>query len=184
MDCIAKHRCQGLTLIELLITLSVIAILAMVAVPSFQTIVKDNRIREQSTDLLISLKLARSEAVKRDQDITLLRTSGSLTCTGSDTPWEGGWQVFIDSDSDQTIDSGELLLRKQLALSGGNTLCVNGSSTTYLTYQPDGTANVSRTLTLCDSRGSSHAKAVIVDSTTGRARISTTQSDGSSLNCP
>lgn len=68
----------GFTMIELMITLSVFAIVLAVAVPSFRTLIEDNRVSSQANLLLGAMKAARSEAVRSGVPISLERNNGSF----------------------------------------------------------------------------------------------------------
>lgn len=75
----------GFSLVELLITLAVAAILLTLAVPSFQDYMANQRVRSASADLVSALNLARSEAVKRAADVSVVPTAG----------WANGWVVKV-----------------------------------------------------------------------------------------
>lgn len=79
-------RMQGLTLIELMITVSIAAILAGLAAPSFHSMMLNQRIRSASSDLAMDLTLARSEAIKQNGSISMSSTSGT-------TAWQNGWGI-------------------------------------------------------------------------------------------
>jgi type IV fimbrial biogenesis protein FimT len=91
----SKLRTQGFTLIELVTTITVMAILAGLALPSFSAFVANQRIRNVSFDLMAAMTLARSQAVTRN-------TSVSLQKVGTD--WDGGWRV---SDGTLTFHNQE-----------------------------------------------------------------------------
>ena len=160
-------KLRGFTLIELMITLSIAAILAAIAAPSFSTTIQNNRMATQYNELLASLSLARSEAIKRGQRVTTCQSSTGNSCGGSASNWHTGWVVFVDADEDGTIDAGEDIIRVNGALSGGNTLSFNFDNTIF---GSDGLSDGgSRTFTLCDARGDANSRGLVV-LTTGRAR--------------
>lgn len=74
----------GFTLIELIIGLIVLSILLAVAVPSYQSVIAEQRVRTTVTDLHSALALARSEAIKRNASVSLAPASGG---------WSAGWQI-------------------------------------------------------------------------------------------
>lgn len=86
---------SGVTLIELLIAVAVLAIGAVLAIPSFTELVKNNRLTSASNNLVRALQLARSEAVKRNAPVTVCRSQDQAQCkTGSG--WTDGWIVFVE----------------------------------------------------------------------------------------
>jgi len=87
-------RPSGFTLVELMVSLAVLAILLALAVPSFQNATLGARLSGYANDLLASTQLARSEAIKRNAPVTLCRSTDGTTCatTGS---WHVGWIVRL-----------------------------------------------------------------------------------------
>lgn len=81
---------SGFTLIELMVTISILAILLGIGVPSFRAMIEGNRIRTVTNDLVIALQFARSEAVKRGIPVTLCSSNDQAACTGT---WADGWVV-------------------------------------------------------------------------------------------
>jgi len=159
---------QGFTLIELVITLSIAAILMAIAAPSFSSIIQNNRMTTQYNELLASLSLARSEAIKRAQQVTVCQSSTGTSCGGASSSWHVGWIVYVDTNTDDTRDGGEDILRVNSVLSGDNTLSYDS---TRAAFGSDGLAigNSAGTFTLCDSRGDANKQGLVVSST-GRAR--------------
>ena len=158
---------RGFTLIELLVTLAVAAILITVAVPNYQMFVMNNRMASQANDLLTSLSVARSEAVKRAANVTVCASSDGATCTGT---WAQGW-IVRDAAG---------VIQVQRALSGSSALSGGTDVASTLTYTPSGRTNIaasattaSTTLTLCPpSPAIVNGRAIQVERT-GRARVST-----------
>jgi type IV fimbrial biogenesis protein FimT len=83
---------QGFTLIELLVTVAMFAILTSIAAPSFKEFTIQQRLRAASFDLRTDLVLARSEALKRNQNVTIRPRQ---------TGWQTGWVVLVDSSAQE-----------------------------------------------------------------------------------
>lgn len=181
-----KHTHNGFTVIELMITLLVAAILAAIAAPSFSDIIKNNRLTTQINELQASLGITRSEAITRNVSITMCRSSNGTGCSGN---WQNGWIAFIDSNFDGNV-GGEEVLRVHGRLSVNNTLAFT-QATNRVTYAPDGVVRSGPgTFKLCDDRGANSAKAVIVN-ITGRPRLALdgngdgiVEDGGGNISCP
>lgn len=172
------NRKNGFTLIELLVTLSVAAILLAVAVPNYITFIQNNRLATQANDLVTMLNYARSEAVKRNQRITVCSSTDSASCAVS-TTWDTGLLVFADNNGDGTVDGGEAILQVRQGIEGGNTL---RTGLNRVTYQSNGfSSGFFGTFRLCDLRGTASARAIVI-SPQGRVRTSTLTAEG--LACP
>lgn len=87
---------QGFTLIELMVTIAVVAVLAALAFPSFQYSLRSNRTSTATNELMASLALARSEAVRSARGSGLCTSADGATCGGT---WNDGWIVWIDNDA-------------------------------------------------------------------------------------
>jgi len=102
---IRRKKHLGFTLIEMMVTVSVAAILLSIAVPSFTTMIKNARISSATNEFISSLILARSEALKRNDNVSLCSSSDLLTCS-QDIEFANGWIVFQDCNRDGIIDAG------------------------------------------------------------------------------
>lgn len=111
-----NRRQHGFTLVELMITIMVAAILLVVAVPAMQTLVQNNRLTTQTNDFVSALQLARSEAAKRNRQITVTTRSAG-----------GGWEVL----------DNQIALRVVQPLTGGNNLSAP-TGAWPLQFRPDG----------------------------------------------
>lgn len=84
----------GLTLIELMVTIAVLAIVIAIAVPSFSTMIANNRALSTGEQLITAINYARAEAIKRGDRITLCGTTNGAACNGS---WANDWIVVTDN---------------------------------------------------------------------------------------
>lgn len=95
-----SHR-RGFTTLELLVVVAIAAILAAIAVPSFTPIMERWRVRQASEDMVSTLALARSEAVKRGGRV-VLRRNGPCSANGD---WSCGWLLFYDVPGTEADES-------------------------------------------------------------------------------
>lgn len=89
---------SGYTLIELMVTVAVVAVLATVAVPNFNSFISNARERGDIQQLMKSMVAARSEAVVRARPVTLTATEGD---------WSKGWRAWVDINGNGSYDDGE-----------------------------------------------------------------------------
>lgn len=93
-----------MTLIELMITLAVLAIGLTLAYPSFTSVLRSNRVATHTNTLIASLNLARTEAVKSNRGAGVCPSANGTSCNGVD--WDSGWLVFTDINGDGALDAG------------------------------------------------------------------------------
>ena len=159
---------SGFTLLELIITVALIAIVTTFAIPSITTFTKNDRLTTNINTLIGHLAYARSEAVKLSQQVSICISSNTTSCTGGN--WQDGWIVYIDADGSNTFTAGEQVLRAQQALDGANTLTTAvGTQVTY-DYRGFVTAASVGSFLLCDARSGAFGKTIRI-STTGRVRV-------------
>ena len=91
---------RGFTLIELMVTVGILAIVAAIAAPSFDSSIRNMRINGTADQLISAMSLARVEAVKRGAPVTLCPSSDGLTCSGTD--WQVGYLVTEDKTGSAT----------------------------------------------------------------------------------
>ncbi|WP_019023664.1 MULTISPECIES: Tfp pilus assembly protein FimT/FimU [unclassified Thioalkalivibrio] len=173
-------RHQGFTAIELMVTIGVLAILAMLAAPAFSQILERQRVIGATNSLLNAMHLARSEALKRNERVTLCPSSDGETCR-DDGVWGDGWIWFADRGSTGKRADEDPLIGH--AVPNLENVQVSGNSPVrdYVSYVPRGTTQRANgalqmgSFTVCG-----HAKEGrrVVVSSIGRPRSEPSQ------NCP
>ena len=182
-----KDKQGGFTLVELMFTIVILAVLLGVGIPNFRDFLRNARMTAAANDLLADYNFARSEAVKRRVDVTLCKSTNGAACDTTAGSAFNRWIVFVDDanaatasaeDGNGMVDTGEPILRDTAVAAG-----ITGSSDGHLTiYRTSGfplttaTGNLSRVL-FCDVRksaitvgGVSAARGLSV-SATGRAAV-------------
>lgn len=104
---------SGLTLVEIMITLSVMAILAAVSAPSFNGVLASTQQVGTRDQVINALASARSEAVTRGVDVTICaKAKASYSCATDATTkanWQHGWLIYSDSDGNSNASASEVL---------------------------------------------------------------------------
>jgi type IV fimbrial biogenesis protein FimT len=172
-----KPPSHGFTLIELLVSLTVAGILFAIAIPAFNSFVKNDRDTAEVNSLVGSFSYARSEAVKRGSanGVTVCPSANSQNCDAG--PWTEGWIVtYIDPVN----AANTVVLQAIPALGATNTVTPIVGPPTGITFNSGGTAPAAPfTLRICDPRGAAFARQVEVLST---GRVAASQTPGQSVN--
>ena len=173
----------GFSLVELLVVLGVASVLLVITVPSLSQMLVSTRVTSSTNALILSLTLARSEAIKRNARAVVCRSASGMACAVSGG-WEQGWIVFHDANNNAALDAGESILQVNAALPGALRLSGNAQVQAYVSFSASGAAKLtsgafqSGTFTLCPPSGSDVRQIVL--GTTGRAR----SQPGAPANCP
>jgi type IV fimbrial biogenesis protein FimT len=121
-------RLVGFTVVELLIVLVIAMILLLIGVPSFDALIKNQKITTVAHDFFMAINLTRAEAVRRGSRVDLVPSDG--------VEWSNGWTIFIDLNNNQFPDSGEEVIFSHEKLSNDLKLkaALTDSSKQYLAY--------------------------------------------------
>ncbi|MCY1523651.1 type II secretion system protein H [compost metagenome] len=171
---------NGFTLIELMVVIAIVAILASIGYPSFNTAMLNNRISTQTNSLVGLLQYARTEAVANR---TIVRVCGSTNANNATYPkacnttdWENGVIAFRDADGNGSATATELV-RVMPPSADGNSIRGVANASDSVAFQTDGTLTQSWSLRVCDSRGASSSRQVVIN-IAGQAR------SGGNNQCP
>ena len=171
---------HGLSLIEMLTVLTVVATLGFLAVPSL-TNLRSNASRSAVVNQFFhALFLARSESIKRGKVVSVCKSADGRTCVHRGVDWTIGWIVFVNADRDDppVRDPDEHVIAVYDGWRSGR---ITSNRLAY-SFRPYAQSVVNGTITFCDARGPDHARAIIV-SHTGRPRIARRDSSGRPLQC-
>jgi type IV fimbrial biogenesis protein FimT len=134
----ARARAPGFTLIEMLMTMAIAAILLTIGIPSFRYVTNSNRIAGELNGLLGDLQFARAEAIKEGRTVTVCVSNDGANCANS-TTWQSGWIVFSDPTNVGVVDAGETILRVQTTFSSSDTFNAS-NNVSAITFNREGYA--------------------------------------------
>ncbi len=137
-----KTNNRGFTLIEMMVTIVIAGILMAIAIPNFRVAQRNNCMTTSANLLVASLQYARSEAIKRRQDVMV--TAGAelgVPPADSDNEWGGGWYVWTEArQADNTLASDGYTAGDELRITTPN--CApqmdHPSGGNEFTYKPNG----------------------------------------------
>ena len=133
-------RQQGLTLLELIVTLGILTLLIALGLPSFLELIRANRLTSATNTLVAALNLTRSEAVTRGDFATLCASSNGASCSAGGA-FDQGWIVFIDPDENAQVENNNQIVRVYEPLADGITAVGQGTVVNTITYRADGIVN-------------------------------------------
>ena len=182
---------KGFTLVELMVTLTVASILVGLMVPNMRDFIRNNRLSGGVNDMLHSLQVARTEAIKRQNgNVVMCGTANpsavdpAIVC---DYLTFNGWFVFQDINGNWQHDNGEPVIERHALLDASVTVKTDANDR-IVSFSPSGFANPAGvrvpvgTIVICDSRGvvqygnTATARTLLI-APTGRARASSTWND-------
>jgi type IV fimbrial biogenesis protein FimT len=171
-----RRVCRGFTLIELMVTLTVAAILLGLAAPAFNEVSLSMKLSSHANSMVSSILFARSEAIKRNSVVRVCVSTDGATCgTGG---WQQGWIVMCTTSDGTMCDAAgtdTLVLQAHPALATGWKI-TESSALTSLTFQATGLTSTQSTMTICRQSPSvgSQEREVWV-SATGRPSVKKTE---------
>ena len=171
-------RSSGFTLVELMVTVAVLAILSAIAIPSFTSLINSNRLVTQANELVAAVEGARSEAIRYNQRVYVCSSSDGSSCSGAST-WNG-WLVFLDANRDAAPQATEILQQGTVKAPLQLTSALGNGS---FHFRPDGLARgagevlLATTFRVCLPTSKPADNIRTIQMTSG-SRMNTTKSNG------
>ncbi|WP_370981556.1 GspH/FimT family pseudopilin [Agaribacterium sp. ZY112] len=144
---------NGLTLLELIVAMAVLAIITSLAAPAMTGMIRGNELRGDLNTLKSSIAFARTEAVSLKEQVALCATTDATSCATS-SDWSAGWLIYVDKSGDGLLTTADCdpvvdcILRVQQGLNGQNTLYSSGAYLAFDSYGALATGSLS-SLRLC-----------------------------------
>jgi type IV fimbrial biogenesis protein FimT len=166
------NKIKGFSLIELLIVIAILGILLALATPGFQDTIESANTNTQVKVMLTTLNLARSEAIKRKQDVSVCATSDGADCDAGN--WSEGWMVFVDNNGDAngasgSVDAGDVVIRVFDTLGAGSTATLTVNMISYNSLGFSATGGV-QTFLICPATNNAANARSIEIGPSGRGR--------------
>jgi type IV fimbrial biogenesis protein FimT len=175
-----KTRINGMSLLELLVIVCIVALGLTIANSSWATVQASLRLRSTANYLQHLFHQARHTALTRGVDIALCASPDGQRCAATGE-WARGWLMFVNEDSDTPpqVDPGEAILTIGQPIAG---MTVTGNRQAFV-LRPHGQRSTTGTLVLCAVNGSRRGTALII-SYTGKPRTSAQLPSGAAVTCP
>ena len=176
---------KGLTLLEMLVAVAVLAIILTTVAPSIQSVLIKNRITSDINNLSAVVQRARFTAVDEQASVVLCPTENYTACTSS---WKKAKMVFVDKNGNGSRDNNEALIVASDPLNSANAIYgVTGS----LTFDEQGAIDTAATITLCPKDNDADYASALLLSLYGRISIAVDSDndgekedlDGDALSC-
>lgn len=148
-------RCRhaGFTLLELIVSICVLAILAAIAAPSLGTLLERQRAVAATNALVTHLSLARLTAITHNSHTVFCPSTSGTGCDAG-TDWSGGWMLFLDRDGNRRPDSADDIVRVERTALSQHLRLTSSAGRVQARYLPDGrSAGSNLTISVCNKRG-------------------------------
>ncbi len=173
---VAANGQRGFSLIELMIVVAVATVLLGFGIPSMTALMNSNKLTSATNALMSSMRLARSEAFKRNSRVVVCKSRDGVTCTPTGG-WEQGWLVFHDTNADGVHDENEVIIERGNPLPATVRLTGNSTVGKYISFVASGSTRLmgggfqAGTLTVCNlSLEAGEARQIVLNAV-GRLRV-------------
>ncbi len=132
-----KSKASGFTLLEALVVMALLGVMLSLAAPAMSALRQRHQLQAEAQGLFNSLVLARSEALLRQQRVTVCARATDSTCDPSGA-WQQGWLVFADANDSAQRDTGEVIIELHPAVPSPMQLTVTNTAKAYFSYSAEG----------------------------------------------
>lgn len=163
-----SNRPVGFTLVELMITIAVLAVLLAIGFPSFQNSLRSNRVATTVNEMIASLSLARSDAIRNGHGAGVCASSAGTACDGG--TWGAGWMVWADTNGNGTFEAGETVIK----FTAANPRMVGDAANRIVAYDARGRLRAANPLSITlrpDECGSQQLQRTLNVSRTGQVKV-------------
>jgi type IV fimbrial biogenesis protein FimT len=184
------RKFSGFTLLELMVSLATLGILVTLSVPGLSAMLQANAAETMMNDLARTMSMARASAVFQGQMVTMCRSKDGKGCNSG---WHDGILVFLDRDSDRTVDAADVILHMTPAAKLPGTLILRSfPARQYLQFTPAGIINnQTGNFTWCPADNNPQQAQQLIFNITGRVRFAADAdkdgiregADGTPLSC-
>lgn len=134
-------KSTGFTLIELMVTIAVLAIIAGIGIPSMSGFIEQNKVNSIKEQLASAINLARSEAIQKNEYVVIcgIKKNEKQCKTGGNKKWHFGWLVFVDKNNNSLLDTDETIIN-QKKIEDQNTKIQLATAMKAISYHTNGMA--------------------------------------------
>ena len=137
-----KRSQYGMSMVELLTVVALVALLLGIGLPSFRYVTNSNRVSSEVNALLSDMQFARSEAIKEGQMVTVCPSTSQTQCDANSTTWQTGWIVFSDINGNQQVanPAANYILRRQSAFTSTQDTFISDNALSFASFNREGFA--------------------------------------------
>lgn len=161
---IRQARASGFTLVEMMIVLLVLAVVLSLGVPGFSDLIKNNRMLTQVYEMRSLLNNARSEALSQREFVIFCSSADGETCSGS---WQDGYIAFVDLNADGAVTDpedpdGDIVIQSRVRNTNLKKFAYSNANNRVRFDNQGYAIGFNGTFTICDDRGETEARGLIV----------------------
>jgi type IV fimbrial biogenesis protein FimT len=165
---------KGFTLVEILMVIALLGVMLVAGMPGFQAFITKTRVSGASNEFLGDISYARSEAATRQVEVAICPSTNQTSCASGGN-WANGRIIFVDTNADGAVSTGEPVLRVSQAMTGTTVTPTGFGATDIVRFRPFGGLKppTSGSFTLCPPAPAANGEGRrLAVATTGRPLIS------------